>query len=64
MKESCGSLVKAQASAQVDVPTASNFFCSTDQGVQHLRTSFIMRKLGYVLDGQPTVIVRVSAMKR
>ena len=37
---SCSSLVKAQASARVDVPTAPLFFCSTDQGVQHVCTSF------------------------
>ena len=41
---SCGSLVKAQASARVDVPTALHFFHSTDQGVQHVCTSFIFRE--------------------
>ena len=35
-EESCGSLVTAQASAWVDVPTAPHFFAvRTDQGVQH-----------------------------
>ena len=35
-KRGCGSLVKAQASARVDMPTDSFFFCcSADQGVQH-----------------------------
>ena len=35
-EESCGSLVKAQASARVDVPTASCSFCSADPGVQRV----------------------------
>ena len=50
---------------RVDVPTALHFFCSADRGVQQVRTKFIFtRKLGSVHDGQPTVILRVSAMKR
>ena len=46
----CGSPVKAQAqaSAQVDVPTAPHV------------CKFLLRMLGYVLHRQPTVILRVS----
>ena len=35
-----GSLAQVQASVRVDVPTAPHFFCSTDQGVQHVCASF------------------------
>ena len=38
--ESCGSLVKAQASTRVDVPTAPHFY-GTDQGVHDACTSWI-----------------------
>ena len=40
----CGTLVKAQASARVDVPTAHHYCCSTDQGVQHMCRSFYREK--------------------
>ena len=53
---SCGSLVQTQASARVDVPTAPHFSCSTDQGVQHVCTSFFPRER---LDLCSTVILRV-----
>ena len=59
-----GSLVKAQASARLDVPTAPHhFFYSADQEVQRVCT-FFSRRLGCVLGGQPTVVSRVSAMRR
>ena len=59
-----GSLVKAQASARLDVPTAlHHFFYSADLEVQRVCT-FFSRRLGCVLDGQPTVVLRVSAMRR
>ena len=40
------------------------FFCSTDQGVQHVSQGFFPGMLGSVHDGQPTVILRVCAMKK
>ena len=40
LEEGCGSLAQVQASARVDVPTALHF-CGTDQGVQHVFTSFL-----------------------
>ena len=48
-KRGCGSLVKAQARARVDVPTARVFSC-VDQGVQH-ECKFLLRMLGYVFSG-------------
>ena len=61
-ERSCGSLVNAQASARVGAPTAPPFFCSADQGGQHVRKS-----LCECLDMCSTVnrlILRVSAMTR
>ena len=49
LEESCGSPVKAQASAGVDVPTAL-FFCSVDQGVQHV-CKFLCECLAMCLSG-------------
>ena len=45
--------------------TALHFFCSADEGVQDVRTSFFLtRKRGSVSDQQPTGILRFRAMKR
>ena len=52
-EESCGSPVKAQASALVDVPTAPFFLCSADQGVQHM-CKFLCECLGMYLSGNRT----------
>ena len=64
-RRSCGLLVKAQASARLDVPTARHFLQYGPRRPTCVVTSFCFkRKLGSVHDGQPTVIMRVSAMKR
>ena len=59
-RSGCGWLAKAQATARVDVPTASVFFCSVDRGVHDVYTGFV-RMLGHVLVRQPTVILREQA---
>ena len=53
-KLGCGSPVKAQATARVDVPTGRVFPVWTME-------ANMSRMLGYVLVGQPTVILRVPA---
>ena len=57
----CGSLVKAQASARVDVPTVSFFFCSADHGVHHVCKVFF-RMLGCQATDRD--LERVSAVRR
>ena len=44
---------------------SSTFFAvRTKQSYTCVQVFFFKRKLGYVLDGQPTVMLRVSATKR
>ena len=60
-----GSLVKAQASAQVGVPAAPRFvLLHGPRSPTRVYFFFFARMLGSVHDRQPTVILRVSAMKR
>ena len=55
-KRGCGSLVKAQASARVDVPTAPFFLQCGPRSPT--RVQVFVRMLGYVFVRQPTVIMR------
>ena len=57
MRRGRGLLVKPQATALVDVPTAP-VFSSADQGVQ--RVCKFVRMLGHVLVRHPTVILTVA----
>ena len=52
----------AQASARVDVPTALHFLQCGPRSPT--RVQVFVRMLGYVLVRQPTMILRVSAVKR
>ena len=58
---SCGSLVKAQAPARLNMPTALHHFAAVRTQEPDTRVQVLSaRQLGYVLHGQPTVIFRVS----
>ena len=56
-KRGCGSLVKAQASARVDVRTAAVFLQCEPRSPT--RVQVFVRMLGHVHDGQPTVNLTV-----
>ena len=58
-KRDCGSLVEDCRQHGWMCPQLP-LFCSWDQGVQHVCTSFFTRILGYVLDWQSTMILHVS----
>ena len=63
-KESCGSLVKAQASARVFVPNAPPFFVVlTKESHTCVQVVFTIM-LGSAHDGQPTMILQVSFQMR
>ena len=58
-KRGCGTLVKAQAPARVDVPTALFFLQCGPRSPT--RVQVFVRMLEYVLVRQPIVILRVPA---
>ena len=64
LEESCGSLAQAQASARVDVPTAPTFFAVPTNESNTCVHRFFTRMLGTVHDRQPTVVLRIGAVRR